>query len=62
MTSDERPPDWVKAMEKRLNDRFDRIELRLSHMDKQIGRHTEILVQTQQAVNGLQSHLGLVPA
>lgn len=55
MATDERPPAWAAAMEKRLNARLDRIE-------QQLGRHTEILVQTQEAVSGLQSHLGLVPA
>lgn len=37
-----------------INERLDRIE-------RQLGRHTEILVQTQEAVHGVQRHLALVP-
>ena len=37
-----------------LNERLDRI-------DRKLSRHTEILVQTQEAVHGVQRHLALVP-
>lgn len=37
------------------------IKTDISHINRKLDRHTEILVQTQQAVSGLQRHLGLVP-
>ena len=44
-----------------INERLDGVTDRLDRIERQLGRHTEILVQTQEAVHGVQRHLALVP-
>ena len=44
-----------------VNSRLDRMDGRLDRIERHLGRHTEILVQTQEAVHGVQRHLALVP-